>query len=319
MLISHWAQRRTRDAGGCAQIAGSTVTFDDGSRGDFDVIIVCTGYRIDLPFMADDLKANFVSEERNTIRLYKNVFSTAIGSSLAFIGFLQPTSGGLLTMSEIQVCLAQRALVRLQGPPADRRATNVHRQPGRARAHTHTHTRTPPRQARWFGQIIKGRCKLPSARQMERAIDADIAKVKGRFTGSSRHTIQVTGPRRAVVRADGPFPNARTRVSEAGTDPSFQADPILYTDEIAGFIGAKPTIFSHPHLAWYLLLGACGPYQYRLRGPGKWARAAEYVRKVAPPPLYKYSVLATLAPVVFFLARWALFAVYARRSTAHLH
>lgn len=35
-------------------------------------------------------------------QLYKNVFSPEIGGSLAFIGFVQPASGGVLTMSEIQ-------------------------------------------------------------------------------------------------------------------------------------------------------------------------------------------------------------------------
>ena len=46
-------------------------------------------------------------------------------------------------------------------------------------------------QARWFGQILKGRCSLPSAREMERTIDKDAAKVKERFSASPRHTIQV--------------------------------------------------------------------------------------------------------------------------------
>jgi dimethylaniline monooxygenase (N-oxide forming) len=36
------------------------------------------------------------------LELYKNVFSPEIGPSLAFIGFVQPASGGVLTMSEIQ-------------------------------------------------------------------------------------------------------------------------------------------------------------------------------------------------------------------------
>jgi len=36
------------------------------------------------------------------LQLYKNVFSPDIGSGLAFIGFVQPASGGVLTMSEIQ-------------------------------------------------------------------------------------------------------------------------------------------------------------------------------------------------------------------------
>ena len=36
------------------------------------------------------------------LQLYKNVFSPEVGSSLAFIGFVQPASGGVLTMSELQ-------------------------------------------------------------------------------------------------------------------------------------------------------------------------------------------------------------------------
>ena len=35
-------------------------------------------------------------------QLYKNVFCTDVGQSLAFIGFVQPASGGVLTMSETQ-------------------------------------------------------------------------------------------------------------------------------------------------------------------------------------------------------------------------
>ena len=37
-----------------------------------------------------------------TLQLYKNVFSPFADSSLAFIGFVQPASGGVLSMSEIQ-------------------------------------------------------------------------------------------------------------------------------------------------------------------------------------------------------------------------
>ena len=35
-------------------------------------------------------------------QLFKNVFNPDIGPSLAFIGFVQPASGGILTMSEVQ-------------------------------------------------------------------------------------------------------------------------------------------------------------------------------------------------------------------------
>ena len=38
----------------------------------------------------------------NNVDLYKTVFSPDIGPSLAFIGFVQPASGGLLPVSEMQ-------------------------------------------------------------------------------------------------------------------------------------------------------------------------------------------------------------------------
>lgn len=41
--------------------------------------------------------------DETTLRLFKNVFSPEIGYSLAFIGFVQPASGGILTMAETQV------------------------------------------------------------------------------------------------------------------------------------------------------------------------------------------------------------------------
>jgi dimethylaniline monooxygenase (N-oxide forming) len=97
----------TWDARG--QINGSTVVFSDGTRGDYDVIVLCTGYRVDLPFLEPAVKELFVDEDSNSVRLYKNVFCPQIGPSLAFIGFLQPTSGGLLTMSEIQARAAAPA------------------------------------------------------------------------------------------------------------------------------------------------------------------------------------------------------------------
>lgn len=34
--------------------------------------------------------------------MFKNVFSSEIGTDLAFIGFVQPATGGILSMSELQ-------------------------------------------------------------------------------------------------------------------------------------------------------------------------------------------------------------------------
>jgi hypothetical protein len=46
-------------------------------------------------------------------------------------------------------------------------------------------------QAAWVGDLIEGRCSLPEPSGMERAIDADIARLRRRYVKSPRHTIQV--------------------------------------------------------------------------------------------------------------------------------
>ncbi|EDO39370.1 predicted protein, partial [Nematostella vectensis] len=78
------------------------VVFTDGSKVDADVVVCCTGYTINLPFLSDDVKSTVVEEGTNKTKLFKNVFSPQLGPSIAFIGFSQPASGGLLPMSEIQ-------------------------------------------------------------------------------------------------------------------------------------------------------------------------------------------------------------------------
>ncbi|GFR90559.1 dimethylaniline monooxygenase [N-oxide-forming] [Elysia marginata] len=50
----------------------------------------------------ESMKDQVMVKGTNQIKLYKNVFSSNIGPSLAFIGFTQPASGGLLGMSEMQ-------------------------------------------------------------------------------------------------------------------------------------------------------------------------------------------------------------------------
>eukprot|EP00058_Branchiostoma_floridae_P007408 XP_002592896.1 hypothetical protein BRAFLDRAFT_65482 [Branchiostoma floridae] len=81
---------------------GSTVHFTDGSSEVVDHVVMCTGFRVSLPFLPDEVKEKVLEEGSNSIKLYKNVFSPAVGHSMAFIGFVQPASGGILSMSETQ-------------------------------------------------------------------------------------------------------------------------------------------------------------------------------------------------------------------------
>ncbi len=62
-------------------------------------------------------------------------------------------------------------------------------------------------------------------------------------------------------------------------------------DEIAELLGVCPNIpkmlLTDPRLGLNVLFGPCTPYQYRLRGPGKWAGARQAIltqwERVAKP------------------------------------
>lgn len=69
------------------------------------------------------------------MQLYKNVFSPELDHTLAFIGFVQPASGGVLMMSEMQ--------------------------------------------ARWWAELCRGTCKLPSRGEMIESLNKE--KVCGDF------------------------------------------------------------------------------------------------------------------------------------------
>lgn len=101
-LVHHIQRRNVAVKPNIAALKGSEVVFTDGTRTAADAIVCCTGYHIDLPFLESSVKDLVLEENTNKIKLFKNVFAPEIGSSLAFIGFAQPASGGLLSISEIQ-------------------------------------------------------------------------------------------------------------------------------------------------------------------------------------------------------------------------
>ncbi|XP_052216165.1 flavin-containing monooxygenase 5-like isoform X2 [Dreissena polymorpha] len=226
-LIHHIQRHDIKIVPNIQRIEGSRVHFVGGENAEFDHIILCTGYKIDLSYLEEHVRGQVLDEEHNDVKLFKNVFSPDVGGSLAFIGFVQPASGGVLTMSETQ--------------------------------------------ARWFAEICKGRVKLPNKPDMEASIAEEKRIGRDKYYQSARHTIQ--------------------------------RDPIVYNDEIASYIGAKPSLLSHPALAWRLLLGSCGAYQWRLQGPNAWPGATDAVRRVPLTDLMHYSGI-----FVVFLA--AIFVYY---------
>lgn len=72
---------------------------------------------------------------------------------------------------------------------------------------------------------------------------------------------------------------------------TIQVDYVNYMDEIADLVGVRPRIsrllLTDPRLGLNLLFGPCTPYQYRLRGPGKWVGARQAIftqwERVAQP------------------------------------
>lgn len=101
-LIHHIQRRSIAVKPNIASFRGDKVIFTDGSETVADAVVCCTGYCIDLSFLESSIKDLVVKESTNKIKLFKNVFAPEIGASLAFIGFVQPASGGLLSISETQ-------------------------------------------------------------------------------------------------------------------------------------------------------------------------------------------------------------------------
>ncbi|XP_071085256.1 flavin-containing monooxygenase 5-like isoform X1 [Haliotis cracherodii] len=101
-LVHHIQRKEITVVPNILRIEGEKVYFVNGESAEFDKILYCTGYSIDLPYLPDSVKDKVVVDNSNELKLFKNVFSPDIGKSLAFIGFVQPASGGVLTMSETQ-------------------------------------------------------------------------------------------------------------------------------------------------------------------------------------------------------------------------
>ena len=195
---------------------GKKVSFSDGTSAWYDGIILATGYTFALPFLSKNDREHLIPGV-NELNLYKNVFSPRFGHSLGLIGFVQPASGGLITMSELQ--------------------------------------------SRWMAELVCGTVQLPTPTEMHNSLLEERAWERSWYYSSKRLTIQKI--------------------------------PVLYNDQIAEIIGAKPILLKHPTLAWSLLLSVSA-FQWRLNGPNSWSGAKEMCKKIKPVPFYRYSMLVLL-------------------------
>uniref|UniRef100_A0A8C5W9X0 Flavin-containing monooxygenase n=1 Tax=Leptobrachium leishanense TaxID=445787 RepID=A0A8C5W9X0_9ANUR len=104
-------------------------------------------------------------------------------------------------------------------------------------------------QCRWATRIFNGKTQLPSLRKMEDCIQRKHDKQIKSFTKCRNQTLQMHF--------------------------------IEYMDEVAVEIGVLPSIaqllFTDTRLAYHIFFGPCTPYQYRLKGPGKWTGARKAI------------------------------------------
>ena len=102
-----------------AYLAKYSTVIEDGSNGSiftqtyvlqsYDAILMCTGYDVNLDYLDESLR-NKILKEDNDLQLYKQVFCPELGSRMAFVGFIQPSSGGIMMCSEVQVSVKNSTL-----------------------------------------------------------------------------------------------------------------------------------------------------------------------------------------------------------------
>ncbi|KAG9282712.1 si:dkey-239i20.4 [Astyanax mexicanus] len=104
-------------------------------------------------------------------------------------------------------------------------------------------------QARWATRVIAGLNHLPPLATMQKMIGKEMkAKIK-RYGSVKKAALEV--------------------------------DYIPYMDSIAQEVGVRPNLLylflTDPGLGWRVLYGPCTPFQYRLRGPGRWTGARQAI------------------------------------------
>lgn len=93
--------KRLVPKGGITACQCKEVTFVDGTREEFDLVIMSTGYKVEYPYLPERYSNKDVRDR------YKFVFDVE-DPSIAFIGLVRPVVGSIVGISEIQARLAAR-------------------------------------------------------------------------------------------------------------------------------------------------------------------------------------------------------------------
>jgi cation diffusion facilitator CzcD-associated flavoprotein CzcO len=136
-FMAHVAYGRIGVRPGVREVDGKTVTFDDGSTLEPDVIISATGYQIDLPF----LPAAITPVRERRLEAYRRVVHPD-WRGLYFVGFFNVSGGANISMMDVQSSYVTALIdgrARLPSPEAMRadieaeKAYNARQFPGAAR------------------------------------------------------------------------------------------------------------------------------------------------------------------------------------------
>jgi hypothetical protein len=87
VIVQHITYRRLEVKTGIKSVQGKTITFEDGTSDDFDVLIAGTGYLYDIPFLPQEV----VPTADNRIELFKRIVPPD-WRGLYLIGFLNTTT-----------------------------------------------------------------------------------------------------------------------------------------------------------------------------------------------------------------------------------
>ncbi|MEV0428063.1 NAD(P)-binding domain-containing protein [Micromonospora sp. NPDC050495] len=102
---------------GIARFADNQVEFTDGRTDEIDLVVWCTGYRVEIPFLAPEL----LGDGADRLPLYRHVFHLD-APGLAFVGLMQST-GSAFPLVEAQARLVAGRLAGTWTPPdRDRQA-----------------------------------------------------------------------------------------------------------------------------------------------------------------------------------------------------
>ena len=96
------AGRVTLNDAGIDSSAGNRVVFRDSAAGEFDTVVLCTGFEHD--FGIGDLQI----DDGNVRNLYKHFVHPEHNGTVAFIGFVRPFSGGIPVCAEMQARYSAR-------------------------------------------------------------------------------------------------------------------------------------------------------------------------------------------------------------------